>query len=174
MLADAQAGHVADVYDTVPGCTARKVRDDGRLAVPWLWDQEPALDSPRHPSIRRLLREEFRRGLVSARAKFDQAPADRNLLIFETRGTLIDDLLDLGVFADGPGEMHGWMPPTSPGWTERDLVVVDPHVSVRQLGGDDTHPEMRVILTGTTYAADLPYTALGHCWRLWPRPIDFL
>ncbi len=110
-----------------------------------------------------MLSSEFHRHLDSALEKFDAHPADRNILIFETRGTLLDrDLHMLGPYADGPGLLSQWMSEATVVWDARDTVIVDPHVS-NWLDGTD-----RAILMGTMYSADEPYTPLGTIVRLWP------
>lgn len=173
ILDDVGRGEVRDVYD-VGDCSIRKIGPDGSRAIPWLWDYELEVDDPRSATTLKLLNDEFQRQLANARIKFRDNPAARNLLVIETRGTLIDRLFHLFPTAAGPGVMSSWMAAVSADWLPNDLVVVDPHVSVGQLIGASPSARFRVVLTGTMYAQDMPYTALGTPWRLWPEPAGVL
>jgi len=174
MLGDAGRGKIVDVYDAISDCTVGKVREDGSLAVPWLWDYELRMDEPRGEAALGLLSVDFRRHLANARAKFAHNPASRNLLVVETRGTLLDRMMHMWPSASGPSAMSSWMAANSTGWTPNDLVVVDPHVSVGQLIGSEPNTQFRVVLTGTIYSEDAPYAPLGTPWRLWPEPAGHL
>lgn len=174
ILVDAGRGKIADVYEAISDCAVRKVRDDGSIAVPWIWDYELGIDEPRAEAALRLLSEDFQRQLANTRRKFEHNPASRNLLVVETRGTLLDRLIHIWPSAAGPSVMSSWMTANSTGWTADDLVVVDPHVSVGQLIGSEPNSQFRVVLTGTIYADDAPYTPLGTPWRLWPEPAGHL
>jgi len=173
VLVDAGRGKIADVYEAISDCMVRKVRDDGSTAVPWIWDYELGIDESAEAALR-LLSEDFQRQLANAHKKFEHNPASRNLLVVETRGTLLDRLIHMWPSASGPGVMSSWMAANSTGWTPNDLVVVDPHISVGQLFGSEPNTQFRVVLTGTIYAEDAPYTPLGTPWRLWPEPAGHL
>jgi hypothetical protein len=172
-LGDVATGRVGDQYDDVPDCVLRRVVEPGSFAVPWIWDYELDLDGPRTDAVLRLLREEFQRHLGNARLKFDGGgPASRNLLILETRGSLLDRQIHMWPSFEGPGVMSTWMADTSE-WCDKDMVIVDAHVSVFQ--SDDLHPGWwQCVLMGTKYSADSPFTPLGTPWRLWPKPAGLI
>lgn len=171
VLADAAGNGVRALYDAVPECILRRVRDDNSLAVPWIWDYELDLAGPRTTAVLDLLRRDFARQLANSRIKFQHSAADRNLLLFETRSTPLDDMFHLWSSADGPGVVSRWMDAVACDWTAKDMIIVDPHVWVGQL--DPPTGRHRLVLTGHVYADDTPYTPLGRPWRLWPPPEGF-
>jgi len=138
---------------------------------PWLWDYELEPRSSRESAIIQLLIDEFQRHLGRARKKFDNLAAARNVLIFETRGTLLGrDTHMSGPFADGPDLLTRFYTAAaaSGDWTERDTIIIDPHVNVSKLDPANPTRPARTIMMGTIYSADIPYTPLGSLVRLWP------
>src|SRR5260370_4283974 len=59
VLVDAGRGKIADVYEAISDCMVRKVRDDGSIAVPWIWDYELGIDESAEAALR-LLSEDFK------------------------------------------------------------------------------------------------------------------
>jgi hypothetical protein len=162
---------VPDYSEPVRGYRLTRVDQPGSRVEPWLWDYELEPRSARESAVIQLLLSEFDRHLESAREKFDNLPAARNVLVFETRGTLLDrDIHMLGPFADGPDLLARFytLAAASGDWTKRDTIIIDPHISVWRVDSTQPTGPARTIMTGTTNSADLPYTPLGSLVRLWP------
>ena len=160
---EVRKGCLPDHFNPLPDYRLSRIGDDWSHVEPWIWDYALVPGSSREADAFLLLSTEFHRHLASALDKFDALPADRNILIFETRGTLLDrDLHMLGPYADGPGLLSHWMSNATVPWDALDTVIVDPHVS-NWLDATD-----RAILMGTRYSADEPYTPIGTLVRLWP------
>ena len=158
-----QDGTLPDHSHPLPGYRLSRIDSGWSHVEPWLWDYTLEPGSSREENAFQLLSAEFHRHLDNALEKFDSFPADRNILIFDTRGTLLDrDLHMLGPYADGPGLLSQWMSQATVHWDALDTVMVDPHVS-NWVDGTD-----RAILMGTIYSADEPYTPIGTLVRLWP------
>ncbi len=149
--------------DPIPGYRLSRIGSGGSRVEPWLWDYTLEPGSIRETEALRWLSTELARHLENALRKFRAVPADRNILIFETRGTLFDrDLLALDPRAGGPVALSKWMSFATTPWNRTDTVIVEPHVSI-WLDATD-----RAVLMGTKYSADTPHTPLGTLVRLWP------
>jgi len=163
------AGTLPDQVEPLPGYRIRRVNTVGSHVEPWLWDFELEPRSVRAAAATQLLRNEFHRHLANARDKFDNLPAARNVVVFETRGTLLDRTHMLGPFADGPDLLSQLdMSAAADGWTAVDTVVIDPHINVQNLDSEGSAQPAHTVMTGTIYSADTPYTPLGTMVRLWP------
>jgi hypothetical protein len=158
-----------DRVEPLAGYRITRVDAAGSHVEPWLWDYELEPRGARAATAIRLLRNEFHRHLANAREKFDNLPAVRNVLVFETRGTLLDRTHMLGPFADGPDLLSQLdMTAAAHEWTAVDTVVIDPHVNVQNFDPAVPSQIARTIMTGTIYSDDTPYTPLGTMVRVWP------
>ena len=159
----AAQGSLQDHFDPLPGYHMSRIDSVGSHVEPWLWDYVLEPGSPREVDALRLLCLELDRHLENSLRKFRAVPADRNVLIVETRGTLLDrDLHTLDPRSGEPFALAQWMSYATTPWNRTDTVILDPHVPV-WLNGIE-----RAILMGTKYSADEPHTPLGTIVRLWP------
>jgi hypothetical protein len=163
VLSAAATGTLSDHYEPLPGYYMSRIDPAGSHVEPWLWDDVLEPGSTRESEALRLLCKELDRLLDNSLRKFRAVPAARNVLIVETRGTLLDrDLHTLDPRSGEPFALAQWMSYATTPWSRTDTVLLDPHVSVWHDGVD------RAILMGTKYSADEPHTPLGTIVRLWP------